>query len=162
MGLVTASSTNFDLRPQHMVIGYYVYDEMERDIADVRDLLVDEESHKPLYVIIEIGGLMSIRGKKILLPWSALRKGGMSRLDINWPIEHVMAAPAPMEPLEPKREEEESIHRHFHVEPYWLEEESEITTEGETPKEKEKGGKEKPADDEPDIDNLRLEKNDEN
>jgi hypothetical protein len=123
MSLVTASSINWDLIPPFRVAGYYVYDTMDKDIASVRELLVDSETRRPRYVLIEVGGFLSIRGKKILIPWGALRRGGMSRLNVNNIMENVLAAPTPMNPLNPTLVEEESIHRHFNVEFYWLEDE---------------------------------------
>ncbi|MBI4667215.1 MAG: PRC-barrel domain-containing protein [Nitrospinae bacterium] len=122
MGLVTASSINFDMAPAYRVMGYYVYDDMDKDITSIRELLVDEATHRPRYVIIEVGGFLSIMGKKILIPWSALAKGGMSRLNVNCSMEQVLAAPSPHTPLSPTQVEEEGIHRHFNVEPYWFEE----------------------------------------
>lgn len=122
MGLVTASSVKYDLRPLDRVVGYYIYDTMEQDVTSIRDLLVDEETREPRYAIVEIGGMMSIKGKKILIPWGALAKGGMSRMDINSSEEEILAAPAPMDPLAPTEAEEETIHRFFKVEPYWLDE----------------------------------------
>ncbi len=151
MSLVTASSINFDLHPLHRVIGYYIYDEMDKDIADIRDLLVDEETHVPRYAIIEIGGFLSIRGKKILIPWVALKKGGISRMDINCSEEHIAYTPVPKEELKPTQPEEESIHFHFSVEPYWLmSPEPKIITEPDTIPET---GRENL------IDNLTLEEN---
>ena len=123
MSLITASSINWDLIPAFRVIGYYIYDSMDKDIASVRELLVDSEIRRPRYAVIEVGGFLSIRGKKILIPWGALTRGGMSRLNVNNIMENVMAAPSPMDPLKPTREEEASIHRHFNTEFYWLEDE---------------------------------------
>lgn len=123
MGLVTASSLNWNLIPAFRVIGYYIYDSMDKDIASVSDLLVDSETRRPRYVLIEVGGFLSIRGKKILIPWGSLKRGGMSRLNVNNIMENVLAAPSPMDPLNPTRVEEESIHRHFNTEFYWLEDE---------------------------------------
>lgn len=123
MGLVTASSLNWDLIPAFRVIGYYIYDSMDKDITSVCELLVDSETRRPRYALIEVGGFLSIRGKKILIPWSALRRGGMSRLNVNNIMENVLAAPTPMDPLNPTQVEEESIHRYFNVEFYWLEDE---------------------------------------
>ncbi|VAX24564.1 hypothetical protein MNBD_NITROSPINAE04-708 [hydrothermal vent metagenome] len=127
MGLVTASGVNFDLPHHNMVIGYYIYDNMDKDIADIRDLLIDKETRQPRYAIIEIGGLLSIKGKVVLIPWSALVKGAMSRMDINIPEEQIMAAPTPLDPLAPTRAEEEFIHSYFNTEPYWESEEEEET-----------------------------------
>ncbi|MBI5814162.1 MAG: PRC-barrel domain-containing protein [Nitrospinae bacterium] len=123
MELVTASSINYDLAPHHRVVGYYIYDVVDKDITDVRDLLVDRQTRKPRYAVIEIGGFLAIRGKKILIPWGALKKGGMSRLNVNREAEHVMAAPAPHVIDMPTRVEEENVHRHFGVDPYWWGEE---------------------------------------
>ena len=122
MALVTASSINFDIAQQHHVIGYYIYDVMDKDVASIRDLLVDQESHLPRYAVIEIGGMLSIIGKKILIPWVALTRGGISRMDIAMASEQIQAAPIPLSQLAPTRTEEESIHRFFNVTPYWLEE----------------------------------------
>jgi len=124
MGLVTASSLNWNLIPAFRVIGYYIYDSMDKDIASVSDLLVDPDTRRPRYALIEVGGFLSIRGKKILIPWGALKRGGMSRLNVNNIMENALAAPSPINPLNPTRAEEESIHRHFNVEFYWLEDES--------------------------------------
>ncbi len=123
MSLITASSINWDLIPAFRVIGYYIYDSMDKDIASVRELLIDPETRRPRYAVIEVGGFLSIRGKKILIPWGALTRGGMSRLNVNNIMENVLAAPSPMDPLNPTREEEESVHRHFNTEFYWLEDE---------------------------------------
>lgn len=151
MALITASSINYDLHPLYRVVGYYIYDEQERDVADIRDLLLDSETKKPRYAIIEIGGLMSTRGKVVLIPWTALTKAGMSRLDINCSGEHIDYAPTAEDPLSPTDVEEEKIHFHFNTEPYWLAE-----TEDKTEK---KDIKVKPPSDDP-IGNLELEKND--
>mgnify|MGYP000452865701 CR=1 FL=1 len=119
MGLVTASSANFDLPHYNMVIGYYIYDNMDKDVADIRDLLIDKDTRQPRYAIIEIGGLLSIKGKVVLIPWPALVKGAMSRMDINCSEEQIMGAPTPLDPLAPIRAEEEFIHSYFNTEPYW-------------------------------------------
>lgn len=156
MGLVTASSTNYDLPPMTMVIGYYIYDIMEKDVADIRDLLVDEKTRKPRYAVIEVGGLMSIRGKIILIPWTLLAKGGISRLDINCPEEQIFAAPTALEALAPNRVEEESIHRYFNAEPYWESEPAEAETEEEESPDSEPKPPAKPVDDKP-LEDLSLE-----
>ena len=124
MGLTPASSTNYDIHTMDNVIGYYIYDIEEAEVAEIRDLLIDAQTRKPRYVVIEIGGLMSIRGRRILIPWNALQRGGMSRLDINTAMENIMVAPTPLEQMEPTRVEEESIHHFFNVEPYWIDEET--------------------------------------
>ena len=120
MGLVTASSIKFNLRALDRVIGYYVYDNQDRDVAPIQELLVDSETRQPRYVIIEIGGMMSIRGKKALIPWAALTKAGMSRMNVNCPAEQIIASPTPRAPLAPTRPEEETLHWYYNVEPYWL------------------------------------------
>ena len=154
MGLVTASSVKFDLKTSARVIGYYIYDIMDNDVADIRDLLVDERTHEPRYAVIEIGGLMGISGKKVLIPWGALTKGGISRMDIYCPAEQIMAAPSCLKPMAPTRAEEESIHSFFNVNPYWLTEregEDEITDKANPPPPA-------PADN-GDIADLEIEKN---
>ncbi len=77
MGLITVSSIKFDLINPHRVMDYYIYDVNERDVADIRDLLIDDETRYLRYAIIEIGRLMRIKGLKLLIPWSALKKGGL-------------------------------------------------------------------------------------
>ncbi len=151
MALITASSINYDLRTQDRVLGYYVYDPSDRDIGDIRELLVDEKSRKPRYALIEIGGIMAIKGKKIPIPWSALEKGGMSRMDIKLMEEEIIAAPTPFDPLNPTRVEEESLHYHFHVDPYWFDSEGEDQTQP---------GTLKPKDGIDIPDKLELENND--
>lgn len=155
MGLTTASALNNDLRPQDRVVGYYLYDDQEREVSAVRDLVVDRRTRRPRYLVIEIGGLMGVAGIRLLIPWGAVVKGGVSRLNIRWPAEHVLAAPTPTEPTLPTEAEEESIHHHFGLVPYWIDEtEDEIV-----------GGAETASLPEPsDIDvpsNLTLEKDDE-
>jgi hypothetical protein len=120
MGLVTASSIGFDLAPQYRVKGYFLYDEHEQEIASVRDILVDEEIKVPRYLVIEVGGLMGIQGKMILIPWNAVTVGGMSRLDFPRSLDDVMGAPlAEGGTVIPSYGEEENIHSYFRVEPYW-------------------------------------------
>lgn len=122
MSLVTASSINFNLLPPYRVVNYYIYDIMNKDVAAIQDILVDADRRVPRYVIVEIGGFLAIRGKKILVPWNALKKGGLSRMDVNCVAEHIIYAPSPFDPLAPTAVEEESVHRHFNVEPYWVDE----------------------------------------
>ena len=125
MGLITLSNATFDLGSDERVIGYYLYDEFENEICDIRDLLLDEETHKPRYVIIEVGGLLSIKGKRVIIPWRLLRRRGVSRLDIARSEEDVLMSPAPNDAEKPTREEEKSVHNYFNIEPYWLTEEDE-------------------------------------
>ena len=123
MGLITLSNAAFDLGSDERVIGYYLYDEFEKEICDIRDLLLDEETHKPRYAIIEVGGLLSIKGKRVIIPWRLLLRRGVSRLDIARSEEEVMMSPAPNDAEKPTREEEKSVHSFFNIEPYWLTEE---------------------------------------
>lgn len=119
MGLITASSINFDILPEYRVKGFYLYDEFETEICNIRDILVDEETRKPRYIIVEVGGLLSIKGKRTLIPWRMLIKRGMSRLDIQRSLEDVMMAPSPDDPDAPTRVEEGRVHSYFFIEPYW-------------------------------------------
>ena len=125
MGLITLSNATFSLGSDERVIGYYLYDEFENEICDIRDVLLDEETHKPRYVIIEVGGLLSIKGKRVIIPWRLLRRRGVSRLDIARSEEDVLMSPAPNDAEKPTREEEKSVHNYFNIEPYWLTEEDE-------------------------------------
>ncbi|VAX24024.1 hypothetical protein MNBD_NITROSPINAE02-2216 [hydrothermal vent metagenome] len=162
MSLVTASSINYNLLPVFRVKGYYLYDEEENEVAEIRDILVDSHTRKPRYVTIEVGGFLAIEGKKLLIPWNSLKKAGLSRLDINCSQEQIMLSPVALDQTNPTREEEESIHNHFHVEPYWINEPSEEEkTEDETPSDKDNDNKHKtetPADETP-IAGLEMEKN---
>lgn len=162
MSLVTASSINYNLLPAFRVKGYFLYDEEENEVAEIRDILVDSNTRKPRYVTIEIGGFLAIEGKKMLIPWNSLKKGGLSRLDINCHQEHIMLAPIALDQTNPTHEEEESIHNHFHVEPYWINEPSEREkTEDASPSDMNDDNKhetEIPADKTP-IAGLEMEKN---
>ncbi len=120
MALVSIRQKEIDLISSYRVRGYYLYDENETEVASVKDIIVDEELKIPRYVLIEIGGLLSISGRQILIPWGALRKGGMSRLNVRKNMEEIIAAPIASDPLAPSRVEEESIHRYFNTEPYWI------------------------------------------
>lgn len=120
MALVSIRQKEIDLISSYRVRGYYLYDENETEVASVKDLLVDEELGMPRYVLIEIGGLLAIAGRQILIPWGALRKGGMSRLNVRKNMEEIILAPTATDPLAPTQAEEESIHRYFDTEPYWL------------------------------------------
>ncbi len=152
MSLITASSIKYDLLAAYRVVGYYIYDCMDKDVADIRDLLIDDITRVPRYAIIEIGGMMSIKGKKLLIPWGALEKGSMSRMDMKWPLEQIIGAPAPFVAEKPSRAEEESIHSYFGVEPYWLYEKN--VTDGKTETVT------KPLLDGKQIENLVLDKDD--
>jgi hypothetical protein len=120
MALVSIRQKEIDLISSYRVRGYYLYDENETEVASVKDLLIDEELKIPRYVLIEVGGLLAISGRRILIPWGALRKGGMSRLNVRKNIEEIIAAPVAADPSAPTQVEEESIHRYFDIEPYWI------------------------------------------
>ncbi len=162
MGLVTASSINYDLLPAFRVKGYYLYDEEENEVAEIRDILVDSHTRKPRYVAIEIGGFLAIEGKKLLIPWNSLKKGGLSRLDINHSQEHILLAPIALDQINPTREEEERIHSHFDVEPYWknepFEKEETENRSSSARNDDNKPETETPADETP-IAGLEMEKN---
>ncbi len=150
MGIILASDINHDLIEPYRVKGYYIYDENDKDVAQVQDLLIDEETHEPRYAVLEVGGFLSIKGRKVLIPWAALRRGGISRLDINCPAEQIFASSPLLDPLAPTRPEEESLHRYYSAEPYWLSE-STLSANAEP--------KEKPAENETEnIENLSMEK----
>lgn len=96
-----------------------VIDSAGKTVAPVLDLLWDTEAREVRYVMVEIGGLMSITGKRLLVPASLFIRAGSGQVQALVPLENLVGAPAPEDADQPSREEEDAIFSYFETAPYW-------------------------------------------
>ncbi|CAG9932608.1 PRC-barrel domain-containing protein [Candidatus Nitrotoga arctica] len=64
------------LGPQLMgvntLIGNDVYNQIEEDLGDIKEIMLDMESGKIVYAVLSYGGILGIGEKLFAVPWGAL------------------------------------------------------------------------------------------
>lgn len=96
-----------------------IIDSTGKTVAPVLDLLWDPDAREVRYVMVEIGGLMSIKGKRLLIPASLLIRVGSGQVQTLVPQENLVGVPAPEDVEQPTRVEEEAVFTYFKTTPYW-------------------------------------------
>ena len=54
------------------VIGNDVYNQIEEDLGDIKEIMVDMESGKIVYAVLSYGGILGMGEKLFAVPWGAL------------------------------------------------------------------------------------------
>lgn len=54
------------------VIGRSVHDAVSEQIGTIKDVFIDPDSNRPLFVVLSAGGFLGIGSEHIVLPWHAL------------------------------------------------------------------------------------------
>jgi sporulation protein YlmC with PRC-barrel domain len=112
MGLTIIPATE-DLR------GRTVVDREGRVLGKVHDLLIDDQQHKPRFLLVAHGGFLGLGEAKSLIPVGAIAKITAHKIRIDHSREHVAAAP----PYDPSLIDERTYHRsvydHYGYQPYW-------------------------------------------
>ncbi|MEE8484172.1 MAG: PRC-barrel domain-containing protein [Nitrospinota bacterium] len=144
---IRAFKKSIELSFEWRLAGYNVIDTEGNTVAPVLDLLCDEDSRKPRYLMAEIGGLMGIQGKVVLLPIGMLTRAGSGQVIANSTREQMQQAEPLDDPDNPKRREEEKIFIHYGLRPYWEVEEV-VEASKEAKKEAEKDAEKKESEDE--------------
>ena len=92
-------------------------------IGHIERLMIDKLSGKVSYAVMSFGGFLGIGSNLLALPWTLLsynRKLDAYQLDIN--DEELRSAPSFTEQRDfdwGDRSQEEALHRHYGVAPYW-------------------------------------------
>lgn len=55
-----------------MLIGNDVYNRAEKDLGDIREIMLDMESGKIVYAVLSFGGVLGLGEKLFAVPWSEL------------------------------------------------------------------------------------------
>ena len=131
MNWTLAFKNNLRLPFEWKLAGYNLIDSEDKFVSQVVDLLCEEETGKVQYLVGDIGGLMGISGKKVLVPASLLTRAGSGQVVAATTLEMIMSAPPMDNPENPTRDEESALYLHYEARPYW--EQSRIET---SPKEK--------------------------
>ncbi len=145
MNGIRAFKKAIELSFEWRLAGYNVIDIEGNTIAPVLDLLCEEDGHKPRYLMAEIGGLMGIQGKVVLLPVGMLTRAGSGQVIANSTREQIQQAELLDDPDNPNRREEEKIFIHYGLRPYW-----EVEEAVEASKEAKKDTEKKESEDEKD------------
>lgn len=119
MGLVRGFRDGVNLPFEWRVKGYDVADSQEKFVAPVYDILCDGENGSVRYVIVEIGGMLGISGRKVLLPPAMLVRAGSGQMVTSVTLEQIMDSPAVLSVEDPTRSEEKAIFAYYNLKPYW-------------------------------------------
>ena len=55
-----------------MLIGNDVYNRAEKDLGDIREIMLDMESGKIVYAVLSFGGVLGLGEKLFAVPWGEL------------------------------------------------------------------------------------------
>ncbi len=56
----------------NMLIGNDVYNQIEEDLGDIKEIMLDMESGKIVYAVLSYGGILGMGEKLFAVPWGAL------------------------------------------------------------------------------------------
>lgn len=107
------------------MIGAYIYDKNNDLVARIDSLLTEPLTYLPRYLTFQIGGLLGVEGKRILLPVEISEFQDIGRVKTSWRKESLKDAPTAEDPENPTMEEEELILSYFDLEPRWAAEPTE-------------------------------------
>ncbi len=117
--MIRAFKNEVDLPFEWRIRRFDVIDTTGKTVAPVLDLLYDPEVREVRYVMVEIGGLLSIAGKRLLIPASLFIRVGSGQVQALIPLELLVGAPVPEDFEQPTRGEEEAVFSYFETIPYW-------------------------------------------
>jgi len=83
------------------------------------DLLVEKETGRVRYILAEIGGLLSIKGRMVVIPDCILTRAGSGQAVASATLEYIQDSPLIDDPDNITREEEEALYSHYGYKPYW-------------------------------------------
>ncbi len=135
MSLTRAFRDGVDLPFEWRIRGYDVVDSQEKLVASVYDVICDVESGSACYVMVEIGGMLGISGRKVLLPTAMLVRAGSGQMVAGVTLERIMDSPAIENSENPTRDEEKKIFDYYNLQPYWAGDGGKDSTEVEDEKE---------------------------
>ncbi len=109
----------FKLREHERLIGHYLYDEQDEVLARIEAILAEPGTHLSRYLVVTLGGMLSVQGKKLIVPIEICKAIDMGKVKLFWRKESLMDAPNPHDVQSVTEAEEELILGYFDLEPYW-------------------------------------------
>lgn len=109
----------FKLREHERLIGHYLYDEQGETLARIEAILAEPGTYLSRYLVITLGGMLSVQGKKLIVPVEICKAVDMGKVKLHWRKESLMDAPTPHDVEGVTEAEEELILGYFDLEPYW-------------------------------------------
>ncbi len=103
----------FKLKKADRIIGYYLYDKFDESIARIDALLVDSQSYHSLYMIINLGGFLQVRGKAVVLPVEVCEVKDLGKVKTEWRKESMLGSPSPINIMSMTNSEEELIRDYY-------------------------------------------------
>jgi hypothetical protein len=117
--LTYISENIYKLREQDRIIGCYLYDEFDDALSRIEALVVESGTLLARYVVVTLGGMLSVKGKALVLPIEICRSVDLGKVRTSWRKESLMHAPTPHNPQQMTMAEEELILGYFDLKPYW-------------------------------------------
>ncbi len=117
--MIRAFKSDTNLPFEWRIRRFDVIDSTGKTVAPVLDLLYDPEARDVRYVMVEIGGLLRISGKRLLIPASLFIRAGSGQVQVLVSQEMLASSPAPEDAENPTRSEEEAVFSYFETTPYW-------------------------------------------
>ncbi|MFQ5432156.1 MAG: PRC-barrel domain-containing protein [Nitrospinota bacterium] len=119
MNWALAFKKNLPLPFEWKLAGYDIIDSEDKFVSRVVELLCEEETKIVRYLIGDIGGLMGISGKKVLVPANLVTRAGSGQVIASTTLEMILDSPPVYDPENPTSEEESAIFSHYEARPYW-------------------------------------------
>jgi hypothetical protein len=117
-----ASNPKINLISSQHIDGAAVYDRSGKEIGKIDHFMIDMESGRVLYAVVEFCGFMCLHPGHHPLPWTSLKYDRDSRgyfTDVTQDL--VESAPDYTDESWLDREWEKRVHQHYAAEPYWQE-----------------------------------------
>jgi PRC-barrel domain len=115
------------VHPNHKLIssedveGTSVYSPNRDQIGSIDHLMIDKVSGKISYAVMSFGGFLGLGHSHYPIPWSSLRYDkGVEGFVTNISEAQLRDAPAFSDDSWQDRNWEDSVHRHYDAQPYWI------------------------------------------
>ncbi|MGJ0535564.1 PRC-barrel domain-containing protein [Methylocystis sp.] len=117
-----ASNPKINLISSQHIDGAAVYDKSGKEIGKIDHFMIDMESGRVLYAVVEFCGFMCLHPGHHPLPWTSLKYDRDCRgyfADVTQDL--VESAPDYTDESWMDREWETRVHQHYAAQPYWQE-----------------------------------------
>ncbi|MDF1728760.1 MAG: PRC-barrel domain-containing protein, partial [Sulfitobacter sp.] len=103
------------------VSGTSVYGADDSKVGTVDRVMIDKQSGKVAYAVMNFGGLLGIGGDERPVPWDTLSYDtGLGGFRTNITEQQLNDAPGAQAGWENDRTWEEKTHRSYNADPYWI------------------------------------------
>ena len=101
-----------------------VLDDAGSEVGDVADVMIDGQSGRVAYLVVEIGAVLGIGGQHFALPWSVVADVEDESVRLRVGLERVRSAPPVELAFWPGMAADarwaRAVHEHFDATPYWI------------------------------------------